>query len=115
MATWPGTLSQYILQDGFSETLPNNTIRSKMGVGPPKMRRRGTGAPRSIPSKQYMTAAKVVIFDEFYETTLKSGSLRFDWVSPRTQASKELRFTAPPVYTPMGAGYIVSMKLEIMD
>lgn len=115
MATWPGTIPAYILQDGFSETLPDNTIRSKMEVGPPKMRRRGTGAPRVIPSKQYMTAAQVAIFDTFYESTLYSGSLRFDWVSPRTQVSKELRFTAPPVYTPSGAGYIVSMKLEIMD
>ena len=115
MPSWPGTLSSYVLQDGFSETLPNNTIRSKMAVGPPKMRRRGTGAPRSIPSKQYMTAAQVAVFDTFYEETLYSGSLRFDWVSPRTQAVKELRFTDPPVYTPMGAGYIVSMKLEIMD
>lgn len=115
MASWPGTLPQYLLQDGFSETLPNNSIRSKMEIGPPKMRRRGTGAPRLIPGKQYMTAAQVEIFDVFYESTLKSGSLRFDWISPRTQASKELRFVAPPVYTPMGANYIVSIKLEIMD
>ena len=115
MATWPGTLSAFILQDGFSETLPNNTIRSKMDVGPPKMRRRGTGAPRPVTGKQYMTAGQVAIFDTFYESTLYSGSLRFDWVSPRTQAVKELRFIQPPVYTPMGVGYIVSMKLEIMD
>ena len=115
MPTWPPALPDYVLKDGFSEKLPDNTIRSKMGVGPPKMRRRGTGAPRPITVQQYMTATQVATFDTFYETTLYSGSLRFDWINPRTEVSKELRFTEPPIYTSTGAGYTVSMKLEIMD
>ncbi len=32
---WPGTLSNHILIDGYSETAPNNMIRSKMDEGPP--------------------------------------------------------------------------------
>jgi hypothetical protein len=103
------------MQQGFKESPPDNTIRTKMEVGPPKMRRRGTGAPRPINGQCYMTAAQVVTFDTFYDTTLYSGSLRFDWKNPRTGVSKELRFTAPPVYTPMGEGYIVAMSLEIMN
>ena len=59
MATWPGTLPDYVMQSGFSETLPNNVIRTKMEVGPPKMRRRGTAAPRPMKWKLYMTTAQV--------------------------------------------------------
>jgi len=115
MPTWPVSLPDYVLKEGFSEKLPANIIRSSMGVGPPKMRKRTTSGPRPLTVTQYMTASQVATFDTFYASTLSWGSLRFDWVSPRTQVAKELRFTTEPSYTPSGAGYMVNMALEIMD
>lgn len=115
MSTWPASLPQYILQDGFSESFAKNTVRTAMDVGPPKMRKRSTNAPRPVSVQQYMTDTQLNVFDTFYASTLGWGAERFDWVHPRTQAVKEFRFTIEPVYTPEGAGYMVQMKLEIMD
>jgi hypothetical protein len=115
MATWPESLPDYLMQGGYSEKLPNNVIRTKMDIGPAKMRRRSTAAPRPIMGQMHMSKAQVATFDTFYETTLLSGSLRFDWVNPRTQTSKEFRFLEPPIYSAMGQDYVVSLKLEQMN
>jgi len=114
MATWPVTLPDYVLQDGYLEQPPENTIRTKMDVGPPKARRRATSAPRPIKCRQHMTAAQVVTFDTFYVTTLKSGSLPFEWQHPRTGSTVNFMFTEPPSYTPIGAEFYVDMSLEVM-
>jgi hypothetical protein len=115
MATWPVSLPSYFMQGGYSEMLPKNIIKTKMEIGPPKMRRRSTTGPRPISGQLHMDAAQVVTFETFFESTLLSGSLRFDWVNPRTRTAKEFRFVDPPTYAAMGQDFVVSLKLEQMD
>ena len=112
MATWP--LSNYVLVDGFSESPPNNSLRSKMGEGPPKTRRKSISGVRPIVIQKHLYKSDVEILDIFHETTLVNGTLAFDWISPRTGSVVEMMFVEPPVYESLGGtAWSVSMKLEI--
>lgn len=114
MATWPATLPDEFLEEGFSETLGDNTVRYQPDVGPPQLRRRATASPRRITGVMRMTAAQVDTHDTFYVTTLKDGSLSFDWNHPRTGAAATFIYSAPPVYQYRNGHWYVSRQLEIL-
>jgi len=92
--TWPTTLPAP-LQDGFSETPPDTSVRSSMDSGPDKIRRRYTAGPRLFSLKYHLTKALVATLDDFFVTTSRSGSLAFNWTHPRTGAACEARMRAP--------------------
>jgi len=117
MATivWPADLPQEVLFDGYDEQLPNVMLRTTMDAGPAKVRRRFTAAIRTISFNIEMTRAQVVLFETFFNDTLKGGSLAFDWVHPRTQAACTYRFTQPPgIQLVTGALCKVACKMEIL-
>jgi len=115
MPTWPASLPDDFLQSGFSETLPDNVLRSKMDIGPPKTRRRSTAAPRPIAGQQLMTTAQVATFDTFFVTTLSDGAIGFDWTHPRTGAAITLRFVSPPAYVATGGDFwSITLPLEVL-
>ena len=115
MATWPASLPTDFLKDAVEETPPDNTIRSKMGVGPPKIRKRSTSAVRKFACSQYQTTAQVAVLDTFFVTTLGDGVTEFTGLThPRTGASVTFMFAEPPIYARQGLGYMVMFKLELL-
>lgn len=117
MPSWPTTLPDYLMKDALSETLPANTIRSSMEVGPAKVRRRATSAVRLISGKIKLTAAQAADLDTFYSATTQCGSIQFDWKHPRTRAAVNMRFVGPPVIVPYGAEgnrWAASLQLEVL-
>lgn len=116
METWPATLPQTLLVEGYEEKLPDVNLRSAMEVGPAKVRRRVTAAVRPVTGQLIMTLAQIDIFKGFYNDDLLGGSLRFEWVDPYYEiAMVEMRFTEVPAFSPTDPGlYKVSMKLEIL-
>ena len=111
---WPPTLYGAIINEGFQEVPPDNVIRTEMDVGPPKIRRRGTAAERKFTFQLFVTKALLATFDTFYITTTKSGSLAFNFRSPRTEVLGDHQFAAVPIYIPRDQGYIVSCQLELL-
>jgi len=111
---WPSTLYGTILKDGVQETPPDNIIRTDMEVGPPKVRRRGTAAVRKFTFQMFLSGTLLAIFDTFYVTTSKSGSLAFNFRSLRTQVIGEYQFAAVPIYIPSEQGYLISCQLELL-
>lgn len=103
MPFWPTSLPQAPDKDGYNENPGEQSIRSSMDVGPPKVRRRNTAAIGAIACKFTMTGAQTGLLDTFYVSTVLGGSLTFDWVHPRTGISRTMRLKARPTYTPMGA------------
>jgi len=81
---WPSELPQNILAQGYKGGLPNNLLRQPMGVGPAKVRRRGTVAVEPVTGNILCTPTELAALITFYETTLLDGSLRFRWVDPLT-------------------------------
>lgn len=106
MATWPSTLPQLVLFDGYQESQDDIVIRSTVDVGPPKLRARYTVAPQMFNISLLLTAAQKATLKTFFSSTLTFGVLPFDWAHPDLRSAIELSFRGvPPVYTPDGSRY----------
>ncbi|MEO5341100.1 MAG: hypothetical protein H7837_11400 [Magnetococcus sp. MYC-9] len=113
--SWPTSLPQYVLRDGYREELPNTTLRTPMEVGPAKVRRRTSAAPKQVECQMDLNAEQLDILEGFYQSTTAGGSLAFSWPHPRTRTTTLFRFTSPPVFHPVsGLLWNVTLKLEIL-
>lgn len=112
-AAWPGTLPENIWKPGYRETPRPSFIRSRVDVGPAKVRRRTTIDITDFVVELRMTAAQTELLDTFYTTTLIGGTQPFTWVHHRTGDAITYRFLKKPEMAP-GAGtrWIVVMHLE---
>lgn len=110
---WPTTLP-VPRQEGYSESPPNNTIRSRIDSGAAKVRRRFTAGVRQLTVAYALTQTEVGYLDTFYVTTSKSGSLAFNYTHPRTGATVEARFLEPPVYSDFNWLALATVKLEVL-
>ncbi len=111
---WPWSLPQRPLAQGFNERAPDTAIRTQMEAGPPKVRRRFTAGIRTMDMQLRVDADQVATLDTFYDATLAGGTLRFDWLHPRTGGALTYRFVEPPSYTPVARGRVwtATLKLE---
>ena len=115
MANWPSSLPSMPLSDGFSEIVPDNIIRTNMDTGASKIRRRTTASPRLLNVSYLLSKADINVLDDFYLTTLKSGSLIFSYNHPRTNISENVRFLKKPEYISTNGEYFkVNISLEIL-
>lgn len=116
MPVWPAELPQKVLQDGYSEILPDPSIRTSMEQGPPKVRRRSTGVVRKFGvALPLMTGEQTDIFENFFENECSFGSIAFDWVHPRKGTAASCRIIGGSVsIAPMGANFRVSFELEVL-
>lgn len=114
---FPATITKYLQLSGYSESLPNVSIRSQMDAGPDKVRRRASSGVRVIQGDLILTADELVDFKDFYNNDLLGGSLRFNWLDPADRVTTvEMRFTESPTFTPLISSdyFKVNMKLEIL-
>jgi hypothetical protein len=109
MATWPSTLP--ITRDSFKESPPNRVIRSNMDVGPDKVRRRSSNAPRPVSLSLFLTSAQLATFDTFY---LENDAYSFTFTHPRTGLVVSARFTSEPDYSVEETMWRVSVEMEIL-
>ena len=116
MATWPSTLPQDLLAQGFSLTQQEQVIRTQMDAGPDFVRRRFTAASTMISGAIYADATQYATFWDFFNNTLNGGVDAFDWLHPITDASASFRFVGVPTVTSVAAGILfqISMQLEIL-
>lgn len=113
MATWPVSLPEYPNQQGFSRVMRENVIRSQMGYGPAKMRRRSTGNLYQVTMQLWLTQAQLETLDQFYDDNM---TLTWDWVDfgRNPTVTARYRFLAPPSVTPLGAvHWQVGLTLEM--
>lgn len=114
MPAWPGVLPRVPLL-GTVETAPDLVVRTQMDAGPAKLRRRFTAGVRTFDAEFLLSEAQVAALDDFYVTATAGGSVRFDHVHPRTDATVEMRFTAPPAYEQITPSrWRARLKLEVM-
>jgi hypothetical protein len=112
---WPAGLPAFVLEDDYAEAWADNVIRTPMDVGPPKVRRRSTAAPRRTGCSQLLTTAQVATLKTYYDTTTAYGSLSFEFTDPRTGSTLEARFLSPPAIRPAAPGYWrAAYSLEIL-
>ena len=82
MPSWPNTLPDAFLRDGFARTPQPNVISFGTEVGPGKVRRRTTARTKSHTFSMKMTLVQLNEFEAFFEDDLSDGAIPFDWTDP---------------------------------
>lgn len=112
-AAWPETLPQFVLEQGYDESLPDNSVESTMEDGTQKARRRFTHAWRPLSVTIRCTPQQAEDFEAFYFDTVKVV-LPFTWVHPVTQEPGTFRFRKPvPKKRPGGSGGYVDVSFSM--
>ncbi len=113
--TWPATLPQKPLTDGYGEGFEDNVIRSGPDKGASKTRPRFTRLRKTRSVAFQLTDAQKVLFDTFYES-IHGGSEPFNWVDPVSGAAivvmMKANVTGPKRLT--ANRWRVSFELEIL-
>jgi len=118
-AQWPPSLPPVLFQNNFQAMEANAISRSKMDVGPAKVRRRVSNDVRPVKGTLRMDNDQYNTFTAFFRTTLLQGALPFDWVEALPGGSATVatyRFVTPPQYNALSSGhdYEVALDLEIL-
>ena len=115
MSSWPATLPQYPIMQGYQENPADTIIRTKMDQGPDKVRRRTTANTVNFKVSYIMTDAQVATFDTFYNATISGGADKFTMPHPRTGVSSDnFRISSIPQYASINGVYRVSFDLELL-
>lgn len=96
MATWPpGEAGAPFPQGpylGLRVYYENAASYFQVGIGPGKVRRRGTRAREFHSTPIELTGYQLTVFNEWFETTLLHGTLPFTWVNMLTGEEATYRF-----------------------
>ncbi len=116
MPTWPSTLPQFALRDGYAEGFKSTVIRSQMDSGHKKRRQRFINGPEALDITIPLNDAEILIFKAFYEDDLGNGALSFTYPHPRLSGNVTVAFTADPapLKSEGATTYLLNMKLEIL-
>ena len=115
MATWPDTLPDTPLLDGYSETRQQEFLRSEMDAGPAKQRRRFSAATYYFNVSYVLDESQLDDLNYFYTIDLYGGSLPFDWIHPRTGDEVQARFMSPISFSVLsGQYYKLNLELEVL-
>lgn len=109
MVAWPSDIP--VSKDNYTEEPPNNVIRSDMGIGPAKVRRRTILNVRNVSFTLTLNASQLTTFDAFY---LANDTSAFDFTNPRTNITVRTRFRAAPSYSFDETMWRVGVELEIL-
>jgi hypothetical protein len=83
---------------GLQETILENVIQTQMEVGPSKRRLRSSAATRTFELEVKTDLTGYNAFIAFYETTLKFGTDKFDWINPSTNIASSNCYIESPTY-----------------
>lgn len=115
MTSWPAGLPSNLNADDYAEQRLDGVVRTTMDAGPDFIRRRFTATPTRLSGSLVLTKDQVAELELFYETTLRGGSLTFDWAHPRTGAAVVMRFTGRPAYRAFSNDlFQASVAMEIL-
>ena len=115
MASWPPSLPQTPRISGYSQTEKSGTIRSPMGYGPDKTRRRTTATIQPVTCSLILTDAQKTALIAFYNTDTVNGAVSFDWVDHLNGGAASYRFLAPISWASAGCNlWLAGMSLEIL-
>lgn len=90
--TWPSSLPQEPIRDGFEDAVAMRIESTPMDMGPPKTRRRGANQV-PVPVVFILTDAQVDTLQSFIEDDLL-GVRRFNFPHPRTRSTVEVVLVA---------------------
>lgn len=114
---WPNELPQYVLVDGYSESVGDGTVEYPPDIGPPITRLRTNSVVRPLSISLELSKAKLKILRDFHDVTLSLGSLPFSMSAPSEDETYLVKFAkgGGPKWTGIGGRYFrVSMSLLVL-
>lgn len=111
MATWPATLPQTPLLNGYENTPQNSVLRSEFD-GYTKQRNRFTAVLNDVSESYFLTQTQYDTFKTFFESTLKNGAEEFTKQNPESGVDELYRFVEPYSPSRVGLSWVVECKLE---
>ena len=115
MTDWRITLPKRFLASDYSDTLPDNVIKTQMDAGPPKRRRKTTANIRVMSGSMVMTTDQWDDLVDFFQNTVKEAA-PFNLPEPGNDAIGTITvvFSAPPSRQYFSPGrWTVSLKFEV--
>ncbi|NIU01079.1 MAG: hypothetical protein GWN01_09185 [Nitrosopumilaceae archaeon] len=103
MPTWPGSLPQKQFA-GLEDKDTPAVLRTPMDTGPSTRRNRFTAVKREVTVPLILDGTDRQTFDNFFRSTLKNGTLSFDWEDPVTDSTVTFAFLGPPRWTLVAGG-----------
>jgi len=95
MADWPAGLPQRLLE-GATVVDDESRAISDMDSGPASVRNRFTAITQTAKGSMILTGSQLTTFYTFFRTTLRHGSLSFNWIHPFTEQACVIRFKKKP-------------------
>lgn len=111
MATWPTTLPQTPLLEGFQDTPQDAVLRSEFD-GYTKQRNRFTAVLHNVSESYLLTKQQYQTFKQFYRDTLQNGAVEFIKPDPIDDINRRYRFKEPYEADMMGLDIMVTLELE---
>jgi len=113
MATWPTSLPTYPDDNGFTEGFGALLKISQTDIGPTKVRRLTTSAPKQIKAVYTLTGTQLTTLTSFFLGSISGGADSFYWPHPRTETNVEVVLTSTPQGRNVGYDrYTVELDLE---
>jgi hypothetical protein len=120
MDNWPSTLPPRLSSD-TSVKDDDSFARTDMDSGPASVRNRFTSITQTVKGSMIISGAQLTTFNIFFRTTIKHGSLSFNWIHPFTEEAVEMRFKSKPEWKCIKSAediedrlYQASFELEIL-
>ncbi len=120
METWPVGLPQRLLEGATVQDEESRAI-SDMDSGPASVRNRFTAISQIAKGSMVLSGSQLDTFNTFFRTTLKHGSLSFNWIHPFTEDACVIRFKKKPEWACVKSDpntdarlYQASLELEIL-
>jgi hypothetical protein len=108
--TWPETLPQKFIVDGFNETLPDYVIQTQTKAAVPQQRRTQTASAKPFGGKMVVTKAQMDILNTFWDVNC---GLKFLFPEPFFGGNIFVRFLSPPRYEcGSGSDYYTILSME---
>lgn len=111
--TWPATIPQYPIEEGYARAPFENSIESETDTGAPLKRRRFSAQIDIVSVTYVMTATQKGYFDTFFRTTSYEGVLKFNWPDPQGSTRDAQIIAGSVQIVPQGMGYRVSFQLRV--
>lgn len=113
--TWPDSLPQVLILDGLGAQNQNSVVRTEMDAGPAKQRRRYTVSQKDFSGSIVVTESQREILEDWYDSVIGGGALRFVMKDPQTLLPREFRFREHYKEDSLDGKWRITMELEKMN
>lgn len=112
--SWPASLPQVFLRDGYDAQGADNLIASSVSIGPAKVRRRTTAAVKPLSGSMTVSEAQYQTLVDFVENDIADRSKAFTFPDPHGGSPLLVRMTQPIKEASVGADWRIQIILEVL-